>query len=266
MNTDFTPVVDLWKKEYSSRLTENIPYDLSEQFKKMASIFSPGMSYYYIMNMENLNLEYICPDVQKITGIPANEATIEQLVSTALHEEIETLVKKEQVIRDFYGRYISSTDMTNYKIVYTYRMKDRKGTQRHMLHQAVAISISDCGNAQHVLSIHSDVSHLKLPNNKNVSFISLTDQASYPNVGIENGVFDPETARRENMLLSETLSPREKEVLNLLSKGYNAEQISNMLHLSFNTVRTHRKNMLKKTRCANTTELVVQGLMEGLVG
>lgn len=266
MESNYAPVVDLWKKEYSSQLKENVPYDLSEQFKKLASVFSPGMSYYYIMNLENLDLEYISPEVERITGIPAEEVSIQQLVGTALNEEIEVLVKKEQVIKDFYGRFLSTEDLTNYKIVYSYRMKDRKGNLRHMLHQAVAISISDCGNAQHVLSIHSDVSHLKLPNNKNVSFISLTNNKSYTNVDVEEGIFNPSTIETDKKPLSEILSQREKEILELLAKGYTAEKIGEILHLSFNTVRTHRKNMLKKSKYSNTTELVVQGLMEGLVG
>lgn len=266
METNYSPVVDLWEKEYSSQLRKNVPFNLSEQFQRMASIFSPGMSYYYIMNLENLHLEYISPEVQRITGIPSEEASIQQLVGTALNEEIPLLVKKEQVIKDFYGRFLSAEDITKYKIVYTYRMKDRKGNQRHMLHQAVSLSISDCGKAQHVLSIHSDVSHLKLPNNKNVSFISLSNQKSYLNVAVDEGAFNPEAVILNKKELSNVLSLREKEILDLLAKGHNAEQISEMLHLSFNTVRTHRKNMLKKSNCSNTTELVVQALMEGLIG
>lgn len=265
MESDYSPVVDLWTKEYSSQLKKNVPYDVSEQFQKLASVFSPGMSYYYIMNLENLALEYISPEVKRITGIPQDEASIQKLLGTALSEEIGFLVKKELVIKDFYSRFLSPEDLTKYKIVYTYKMKDRKGNHRHILHQAVALSISDCGNAQHVISIHTDVSHLNLPNNQNVSFISLSNKKSYYNVNIEEGLFNPAAVASNRKLLSRILSPREKEILDLLAKGHNAEKISEMLHLSFNTVRTHRKNMLKKTDCSNTTELVVRGMMEGLI-
>lgn len=241
--------------------------ELPEQFQKMAAVFSPGLSYYYIMNMQNLHIEYICPEVEHMTGIPPEEATIQQLLSTALKEEILFLVKKELVIKDFFGRFLTAKDLTSYKIVYTYRMKDRLGNHRHMLHQAVVVSVSDEGNPRHVISIHSDVTHLKLSGSHNVSFISLNKgNRSYYNLNVEQEKFQPETAQCSARLLTEVLSSREKEILGLLAKGHTAGQIAQMLHLSFNTIRTHRKNMLKKTQCANTAELVAQALMEGIIG
>ncbi len=266
METDCTPVVKLWSKEYSSNLKVVPPFEISEQFKRIAAVFSPGLSYYYIMNMQNLQIEYICPEVEHITGIPPEEVTIQQLLSTALSNEVENLVKKELVIKDFFRRYLSPQELSSYKIVYSYRMKDIKGNHRHILHQAVVLSVSDEGNAQHVISIHSDISHLKLPGNQKVSFISLDkEKNSYYNLDVGEEKFVPETADCTTRILSEVLSKREKEILCLLAKGHTAGQIAKILHLSFNTVRTHRKNMLKKTQCANTAELVAQGLMEGIM-
>lgn len=266
METDYTPVVKLWSEEYSSALKAVPPFEICEQFKRIAAVFSPGLSYYYIMNMQTLHIEYICPEVEHITGIPPEEATIQKLLSTALSNEVEGLVKKELVIKDFFRRYLSPQDLTSYKIVYSYRMKDIKGNHRHILHQAVVLSVSDEGNAQHVISIHSDISHLKLAGNQNVSFISLDkDKSSYYNLDVDDEKFAPKAAEGTARILSELLSKREKEILCLLAKGHTAGQIAKILHLSYNTVRTHRKNMLKKTRCANTAELVAQALMEGIM-
>jgi len=43
-----------------------------------------------------------------------------------------------------------------------------------------------------------------------------------------------------------SLTPREKETLKLIIKGYTNEQISNKMYISFNTVRTHRNSIWKK--------------------
>jgi len=61
------------------------------------------------------------------------------------------------------------------------------------------------------------------------------------------------------------LTTREIEIANLLAKGMNAEKIADELHVSFHTVRTHRKNMLQKLECSNTTELVVKCLAAGVI-
>ena len=43
-----------------------------------------------------------------------------------------------------------------------------------------------------------------------------------------------------------SLTPREKETLKLIIKGYTNEQISDKMYISFNTVRTHRNRIWKK--------------------
>lgn len=259
------PVVNLWATEYSKRLNKTEPYELTEKFQRLASLFSPGVSFYYVMNMHNLQLEYISPEVEKITGIPASEATIQKLVELSLEDEMENLVKKELVVKDFVHRFLSPESRASYKLVYTYRMRSLNGQLKHMLHQAMMLSFSSEGEIQHIISIHSDVTHLGLPKNNRLSLISLDQNPSYYNLNVDSGVFDPANVRKEESL-ELLLTPREKEILSLLAKGHSARKISKMLHLSFNTVRTHRKNMLQKAACNNTTELVSRCLMEGVIG
>ena len=43
-----------------------------------------------------------------------------------------------------------------------------------------------------------------------------------------------------------SLTPREKETLKFIVKGYTNEKISEKMYISFNTVRTHRNNIWKK--------------------
>ena len=52
------------------------------------------------------------------------------------------------------------------------------------------------------------------------------------------------------------LSLRENEVLNLIIKGDSNGEISEKLFISENTVKFHVRNILKKTRCSNRTELI----------
>jgi DNA-binding NarL/FixJ family response regulator len=52
------------------------------------------------------------------------------------------------------------------------------------------------------------------------------------------------------------ITPREKEVLELVAKGQSTKQIADVLGISIRTVETHRVNMLKKLRVNNTAELI----------
>ena len=52
------------------------------------------------------------------------------------------------------------------------------------------------------------------------------------------------------------LSIREIEVLGLIMLGYTNQQIAEKLFISFETVRSHRKNILEKTGAKNTAALI----------
>ncbi|HKK63760.1 MAG TPA: response regulator transcription factor [Bacteroidales bacterium] len=52
------------------------------------------------------------------------------------------------------------------------------------------------------------------------------------------------------------LSDREKEVLNLLFEGLTSKEIATQLFISKTTVDTHRRNILEKTGCQSTIELL----------
>jgi DNA-binding NarL/FixJ family response regulator len=57
---------------------------------------------------------------------------------------------------------------------------------------------------------------------------------------------------------SENLSPREEEVLNLLSAGYIYKEISDQLGIGIETVRTYVKNICEKMHVRNRVEAVAK--------
>jgi DNA-binding NarL/FixJ family response regulator len=60
-------------------------------------------------------------------------------------------------------------------------------------------------------------------------------------------------------------SQREKEVLELLAKGYSTKDIAKELFITEKTVETHRKNMSKKANVKNTAELVAFASARGFL-
>ncbi|NOR87565.1 MAG: response regulator [Bacteroidales bacterium] len=60
-------------------------------------------------------------------------------------------------------------------------------------------------------------------------------------------------------------SQREISVINLLSKGYNSRAIAEELSISFNTVETHRKNILKRYQIKTSAELVYLAASQGWI-
>ena len=63
----------------------------------------------------------------------------------------------------------------------------------------------------------------------------------------------------------ESLSQRELEILLLICKGFSNQEIADALFISKRTVDKHRANILDKTNCKNTANLVVYAIKNSLV-
>jgi DNA-binding NarL/FixJ family response regulator len=58
----------------------------------------------------------------------------------------------------------------------------------------------------------------------------------------------------------DSLSSRELEVLKHIAAGLSNDEIAEKLHVSLSTVKSHRANLLNKTRCNNTASLVIYAI------
>jgi two-component system, NarL family, response regulator NreC len=69
----------------------------------------------------------------------------------------------------------------------------------------------------------------------------------------------------EEETMSESLTPREREVLQLLAEGLSSPQIARQLHISTKTVEAHRSRIMKRLDIHNIAGLVRYAIRIGLV-
>lgn len=72
---------------------------------------------------------------------------------------------------------------------------------------------------------------------------------------LRTGVHDAQ-ARREERFSRYGISPREREVYDLLAKGYTYKETARLLGISLPTVKTHVDHLYKKTKSGNRVELM----------
>lgn len=61
------------------------------------------------------------------------------------------------------------------------------------------------------------------------------------------------------------LTNREIDIISFIAQGYNSSQIAEEANISYETVSTHRRNILSKTKCGNMAEVAVKCLQVGLI-
>jgi DNA-binding CsgD family transcriptional regulator len=113
------------------------------------------------------------------------------------------------------------------------------------LHGHDYFGLSQEERAQKKSAFIRDVEH---PNNLETSGQTHTDHQ------IQQAL--KELRQLNNVLICQSLSKREKEILKLISEGLTDSEIGERLFISPATARTHRHNIIQKTGVRNTASLV----------
>lgn len=87
--------------------------------------------------------------------------------------------------------------------------------------------------------------------------------AIYLSPGVSRTVVDAYLAKTD--LPSDPLTPREREVLQLVAEGKRTKEIAGLLGVSFKTAESHRARLMEKLKIHETAGLVRYAIRRGLV-
>ena len=132
--------------------------------------------------------------------------------------------------------------------------KKNSGIYFKLMQQAVIVETNNEGQPLVFLSYIHDISHLK----KDFT-LNLIIKAPHE-VQIWNYDFEIKELEKPYVLTSQ-----ENKILSLLSEGKQTKEIAEILCCSPHTVDTHRRNLIKKTNCLDTTAVVTYAHMTGLI-
>ncbi len=226
--------------------------------EQIANLFSAGSFYYYIMNFETLQMEHVDDRIQSVLGFKPKDWSLDKVFELVHPEDLKQMHRKEAMAVDFILNRIPTEDILKYKVVYVLRLRHADGNYKTILQQSKALTLSEDGKVQQVLGIHTDVTYLNMKVDHKISFIG-DGRPSFYSLSTDDK-FVPEELDYHTLF-----TPREKEILANIAKGKTFGEIAQFLNISPHTINTHKKNILKKTNCHNTTELIAQCVREGVI-
>lgn len=243
----------IWKSLIKKGGDISLPLEL-EMYKKILNITHIGDFYYYIFDLTSIEFEFVSPNMSDILGYSQQEFTVPFFLSLIHPDDFPFFVEFEGKGKEFFGT-LKYESYFKYKIRYDYRVRKSDGNYIRILQQVVTLSMTEEGGINRTLGIHTDITHLKTEGKPMLSFIGLEGEPSYVDVEINNQI----------VASNELISKREKEILIYIIDGYSSTSISELLFLSKHTVLNHRRNILKKTNCTTTAELIAKAVKEGWV-
>ncbi|MBD8347069.1 response regulator transcription factor [Dysgonomonas sp. HGC4] len=175
-----------------------------------------------------------------------SKEVIESLDEDCIYQHIhpEDLVEKRMLELHFFQFLckLPINERLKYRSNCRIRMTNQKGEYCYITNQTHILRNSPCGNMWLALCLYD------LSPNQN------------PLTGIDSQITNNETGEVIAVSLSEAkrsiLSTREKEILQLIKKGYLSKEISKNLNITINTVNRHRQNILQKLNVNNSLEAV----------
>jgi DNA-binding NarL/FixJ family response regulator len=70
---------------------------------------------------------------------------------------------------------------------------------------------------------------------------------------------------RQEKIKAELLTPRQRDILRLVSIGHTNREIAEMLEISVRTVEVHRFNLMRRLNVRNVAQLLRRSLQLGLL-
>lgn len=260
---EVSKIIALYKNAGTGANNEYPSYPINDLTNNIAAFFAPGQCYYYLLNFHNLKIDYVAPSVFNIIGIQPKAFSLKQYLEIIHPDHLPQVYKKECRVVDFINQ-TNPEELPFYKFSYFLKIKCNGGKIKRLLHQSTMLTTSDDKKSRYILGVDIDVSHLKFIDDKTFSIIGLKE-------GLES-IYNIDPDMKENhapedkyLQVEGILSNRELQIIKHISKGLSTKLIADALFLSEHTVQTHRRNILQKTNCANTAELVSRCLLEGII-
>jgi len=145
-------------------------------------------------------------------------------------------------------KYCSEKNIQDYRTVsvcINYLYKNGKDQYEQVLQRAIILEVDENKRPSLGLSFIHYVGHIKKQDSVGGVFYT-PDDVIIIDYNVEKKCFEPQ----------KSVSDQEKKVLQLLAQGLDTKTIAKNLSISPHTVNTHRRNLIKKTSCIDTTGVV----------
>ncbi len=217
--------------------------------------FTVGEYYFYILDVPTGALSH-----QNITLLDHHTfetppAHVNEILTLIHPEDLPFVLKAEKAC---YAKIseIGIQHLSELKTSYNFRMKTCSGDYNLYHHQAVHILMTDEGRVQQAVNIHTNIQHITSKNRYTALVSGIGSRRDYHQIQV---------LELDEPLIETCLTRREVEIVTLIAKGLSTQEISSKLCISMYTVATHRKNILAKAKCKNSSELIKKALEQGVI-
>lgn len=245
-----------------SQESEGTTYDYGLYLSEIASM--RAFAHYssvliFLIDYQTMTYPFMDSNVIQVLG-HSQEAFREGGLEFSFHNNQHFKLLNKEIFRDraeFLSKH-KNENLSDLRFSMGFGYKDRKGKIRHILQKHTITQVTDEPLPKGILGFCWDI----------------TGQSKEPDIFHQIERFDAESQEWRTVLNrvffpgvdpDQLLSKREIEIMKWLVSGMSSKQIADRMFLSYHTINTHRKNMLRRTNSKNTAELIQYATRFGLI-
>ena len=226
----------------------------------VSAVFAVGPLYYYILDFFDMGVSKFSNWFEEAHGKnPQSVKNINDILSLIHPEDIDFVIKAEAKASDYIFNVLGSEKITEYKVSYNFRFLTASGNYEYFNHQSLILTVDENGNFSKSINIHTNINHLVQENSYKFSMIGLNGNPSFLNLDVY------EKEDESKVLEVMNFSRREIEIIKMIADGRTTNEIAKKLGVSSETVKSHRKNILRKSGCSSSAFLTARAISEGWV-
>jgi len=251
---DYTDIFKTFKEFKGETLEKHV-----NKLQEIDRLIPHSATFFCITNTSDQSFEYVSKNFSPATGLLA-----EDMIGGGMKfwwgrmhpDEIEVWLKSLQDLMVYTMENIALEDRRRMTYTWNYRIKDSNDSFKNIIQHTTPMFFDEQGKPIIGLAHYSVLeAHEILPIQASAKILNINEEYEtlfYQNYGGQK-------------VISESVSPRERDVLRLLILGYSSQEISEKLSISEHTVKTHRKNAMSKTNSKNIAQLVATCIRQGIL-
>jgi len=206
---------------------------------------------FYLTNLLTMQVHFVSESMTDLIGVKPEAFQLSSLLTRVHPEDFHRhSLARSMVVKRGYELLMKRDGISVHSTIT--RIRDASDHFTHHLFQVFSFFSESPSRTVYFLLVLTPLTSFKL------------EKHGYHNYIGENRAmfrYPDEELLKTGLLFSD----REFEIIKLIAHGLGSEQIADKLSLSVNTVNTHRRNILKKTKKSTTHELVIELQERGIL-
>ncbi|MEX2234623.1 MAG: LuxR C-terminal-related transcriptional regulator [Cyclobacteriaceae bacterium] len=228
-----------------------------KQSSNLVHVLDHAPSFFFIIDFSRMQYLYVSDGIVNILGYTAEEWKQEGMDAAfrVVYADDKTRLKKLHADLFSFHFSVPIADRKKYLYTYDFRVVTKQNIIIWLMAQSSNIALDKDGKLSICFEICSDITHIKKNNIMTLSIVKWDST---------------QTGRNEKQFFYQLeerdfFTSRERQVLQLLSRGLSSKKIAGKLSISELTVFKHRSNMMKKAGVSNAGSLINYGLKNELL-